>query len=79
MPWRHSKVFTKHPSHHFCEDGALLSDSPVWQRVNSYKQVTDTNLRLIAYHHGRKLVTFDEGIQNQLPNDEKVWVEVIPL
>ena len=71
--------FTKHPSHRFCEDGALLSDSPAWQRVNSYKLVTDTNLRLIAHHHGRKLVTFDEGIQNQLPDDEKIWVEVIPV
>jgi len=70
--------FTKHPNHKFCEDGPLLPYSPAWQRVTGYKQVTDTNLRLTAQSHGRKLVTLDEGIQSRLPDKEKQWVEVIP-
>ncbi|HXS69722.1 MAG TPA: TA system VapC family ribonuclease toxin [Candidatus Polarisedimenticolia bacterium] len=69
--------FTKHPNHAFCEDGPLQTD-PAWQTVTSYKQVTDTNLRLIARRHGRKFVTLDEGIQNRLRDDEKSWVDVIP-
>jgi len=70
--------FTKHPNHNFCEDGALQKELPAWQRVASYKQVTDTNLFLIAHRHGRKFVTFDGGIQTRLQDDEKSWVEVIP-
>jgi hypothetical protein len=70
--------FTKHPNHSFCEDGALQTELPAWQKVTSYKQVTDTNLRLIAHRHSRKLVTLDSGIQYRLPDDEKAWVEVIP-
>jgi uncharacterized protein len=70
--------FTKHPSHKFCEDGPLQADSPAWQMVTSHKQVTDTNLRLIAHRHSRKLVTLDEGIWNRLPDNEKAWVEILP-
>jgi uncharacterized protein len=36
--------FTKHPNHIYCEDGALQTELPTWQRVVGYKQVTDTNL-----------------------------------
>ena len=70
--------FTKHPNHTCCEDGALQTELSAWQRVTSYKQVTDTNLLLIAHRHGRKFVTLDDGIQNRLQDDEKTWVEVIP-
>jgi len=70
--------FTKHSNHVFCEDGPLQADSTAWRVVTSYKQVTDTNLRLIAHRHGRKLVTLDEGIQGRLPENQKSWVEVIP-
>jgi predicted nucleic acid-binding protein len=70
--------FTKHPNHNFCEDGALQKELPPWQRVTSYKQVTDTNLLLIAHRHGRKFVTLDDTIQKRLQGDEKNWVEVIP-
>lgn len=70
--------FTKHPNHSFCEDGALQKELSAWQRVTGHKQVTDTNLFLIAHRHGRKFVTFDDGIQNRLQDDEKTWVEVIP-
>ena len=70
--------FTKHPNHTFCEDGPLQTELSAWQKITSYKQVTDTNLRLITHHHRRKLVTFDGGLQNRLSNDEKSSVEVIP-
>ena len=70
--------FTNHPKHNFCEDGALQKELPAWQRVTGHTQVTDTNLLLIAHRHGRKLATFDDGIQNRLHGDEKTWVEVIP-
>lgn len=70
--------FTKHPSHSFCEDGALQTELPGWQNVTSYKQVPDTNLRLIAHRHGCKFVTLDDGIQTRLQEDERTSVEVIP-
>lgn len=70
--------FTSLPQHNFCEDGALQKESPAWQSVTSHAQVTDTNLLLIAHRHGRKFVTFDGGIKNRLPDDEKAWVDVIP-
>ena len=70
--------FTKHPNQSFCEDGALQTELSAWQSVTSYKQVTDTNLLLIAHRHGRKFVTLDDGIHNRLQDDEKTWIEVIP-
>lgn len=70
--------FTKLPNHSFCDDGALQTELPTWQRVTSHAQVTDTNLLLIAHRHGRKFVTLDDGIQSRLQEDEKTWVEVIP-
>ena len=70
--------FTKHPNHNFCEDGALQTELPAWQRVAAHAQVTDTNLFLIAHRHGRKFATLDGGIQNRLQGDEKTWIEVIP-
>lgn len=70
--------FTKHPSHKFWEDGALQTKSPVWQKVASHNQVTDTNLLLIAHRNGGKLVTLDGAIKNRLQNDELCWIEVIP-
>ncbi|MGI8966503.1 MAG: hypothetical protein ACR2H1_10515 [Limisphaerales bacterium] len=71
--------FTKHPNHSFCEDGALQTEFSAWRRVTGYKQVTDTNLLLIAHRYGHKFVTFDHRIQNRLQDDEKTWVEVIPV
>jgi len=70
--------FTKHPNHKFWEDGALQTESPVWQKVTGHGQVTDTNLALIAHRHGGKLVTLDGAIQNRLQNKEKIWVDLIP-
>ena len=72
------KSFTQHPNHNFCDDGALQTELPTWQRVTGHSQVTDTNLLLIAHRHGRKFVTLDDGIQNRLLGEEKTWVEVIP-
>jgi hypothetical protein len=72
------KSFTEHPNHSFCEDGALQMELSAWQEVRSYKQVTDTNLFLIARRHGRKFATFDDGIKSRLQDDEKTWVETIP-
>ena len=71
------KSFTQHPNHSFCEDGALQTELPQWQRVTGHTQVTDTNLLLIAHRHGRKFVTLDDGIESRLQGDEKTWVEVI--
>jgi toxin-antitoxin system PIN domain toxin len=70
--------FTKHPNHKFWEDGALQTESPIWQKVTGHNQVTDTNLVLIAHRHGGKLVTLDGAIQNRLQKDGRAWVEVIP-
>lgn len=72
------KSFTGLPNHSFCEDGALLVESAAWQAVKSHKQVTDTNLYLIARHHDRKFVTFDDGIKSRLQDDDKTWVEIVP-
>ena len=72
------KSFTGHPNHSFCEDGALQTELPLWQRVEGHAQVTDTNLLLITHRHGRKFVTLDDGIQCRLQGDEKTWVEIIP-
>ena len=58
--------FAKHPNHRFWEDGALQTESPVWQKVTGHGQVTDTNLGLITHRHSGKLVTFDGAIQNRL-------------
>ena len=71
------KSFTQHPNHSFCEDGALQTELPQWQRVTGHTQVTDTNLLLIAHRHGRKFVTLDDGIESRLQGDEKTWGEVI--
>jgi toxin-antitoxin system PIN domain toxin len=72
------KSFTGHPNHSFCEDGPLQMELPAWQEVRSYKQVTDTNLFLIAHRHGRQFVTFDDGIQSRLRDVEKTWVMIVP-
>ena len=71
------KSFTQHPNHSFCEDGALQTELPQWQRVTGHTQVTDTNLLLIAHRHGRKFVTLDDGIESRVQGDEKTWGEVI--
>lgn len=70
--------FTKHPNHAFWEDGAVQTESNVWQTVTGHNQVTDTNLILIAHRHGGKLVTFDTAIQSRLPKESRAWVEIIP-
>jgi toxin-antitoxin system PIN domain toxin len=69
--------FTKHPAHHFWEDGALDTTASAWQTVTGHKQVTDTNLVLIALRHGGKLVTFDGAVQKRLPASQQPLVEVI--
>jgi hypothetical protein len=45
--------------------------------VTGHKQVTDTNLVLIALRHGGKLVTFDGAVQKRLPASQQPLVEVI--
>lgn len=70
---------TGHPNHVFCEDGPLEPKLPAWRALKSYKQVTDTNLFLIARRHDRKLATFDEEIRTRLRDEDAAWIEVVPL
>ena len=69
--------FTKHPNHQFLEDGALDTTASAWLTATGHKQVTDTNLALIAHRHGGKLVTFDTALQKRLQPEHEDWVEVI--
>ena len=69
--------FTKHPSHQYLEDGALDTSASAWQTVTGHKQVTDTNLVLIAQRHGGKFVTFDGAVRNRFPTGQQNLVEVV--
>jgi hypothetical protein len=69
--------FTSQPAHSFWEDGPVDTNSELWHKVTGHKQVSDTNLLLIAKRRGGKLATFDAAIKNRLPPSERDNVEVV--
>jgi hypothetical protein len=68
---------TSQTNHKFWEDGPVETNNRVWPTVTGHKQVTDTNLFLIACRNQGKLATFDGAIQNRLPQPQRSWIEVI--
>ena len=69
---------TANGSHMFWEDGPVESTSDVWSVVRTHRQITDTNLFLIARRNQGKLATFDGGIQSSLPRLQREWIEIVP-
>ena len=74
---RKHNSFTSHPNHHFWNDGPVQTNHSIWSFVTGHKQVTDTNLFLIARQNQGKLVTFDGAIRNRVQGTEREWVKVI--
>lgn len=58
------------PGHAFWRDEvAIAGGGPWFDRVITYRQVTDAHLLALAVSHGGRLATFDRGLQELVPRD----------
>ena len=57
------------PGHVFWEDDVSLArdENVVADRLLGYRQVTDAHLLCLTIHRGGRLLTFDRGVRNLVP------------
>lgn len=68
------------PGHEFWPDDARLLVAPFGlARLGSYRQVTDVHLGALANGRGGTLATFDRGVAEALPPDDRAVVQQIAL
>ena len=67
------------PGHTFWEDdiSPVDADSPAFERIVGYRQVTDAHLLTLAIRRGGLLATFDRGVADLLPEGTAA-LELIP-
>lgn len=59
------------------DDARLLEPSLEFDALGSHLQVTDVHLTLLAAKYNGRLVTFDRGIANAFPAQERGVIEVL--
>jgi mycobacterium tuberculosis PIN domain family len=74
------RTFRSASGHEFIEDSASLTSPAIdVSGIVGYRQITDFHLVALAAHHGAVLSTLDTRIRLALADDDRHFVEVIPV